>query len=212
MTTGPEYEISARAYLGRARALLAGRAEGEKLFYAAYELRCCVEARQLQYALALGPHFKGKVKVHKLVETKNRLQRVYDPSRITYLEMQFSPDEPIYQFYYTPVTEHLVKETSKLGEYLHCSKMYRKASDPWWDTLRAQLSSVYKAAWIACKGNLWVPPLWNPVTQEVASLKVDGDDPSLGEKLSACQATGTRILVKVDYLSTPPPEWEYDFT
>lgn len=105
------YDSSPHGYLARAKLRLC---EGtpEALFYAAFELRCCVESRQDWYANAM-EHLRVKIRPWKITETAKRLESVFDSQKIAYLIFG-PPDEDKFHLYYTPVTKDALQERCKI--------------------------------------------------------------------------------------------------
>jgi len=67
------YSVSARGYLHRAKLRLLENSN-EAIFYGAFELRCCVEARQEEYATAID-FIKKRLNLGKLERPQNVLRK-----------------------------------------------------------------------------------------------------------------------------------------
>ena len=75
------YAVSPQEYLARARQRLISN-DPSSLFYAAFELRCCVESRQADYLDALEFYRGKKAKHWKVGDTSRRLLHVWDDPKI----------------------------------------------------------------------------------------------------------------------------------
>ncbi len=202
------YDSSPHGYLARAKLRLC---EGthEALFYAAFELRCCVESRQDSYADAM-EHLRVKITPWKIGETAKRLERVFDSQKIAYVIFG-STDEDKFHLYYTPVTKKLSKNAEKLGKFLHCIRTYRIDDDDlFWSKTRTFIESVYRDAWIACKGTLLSPPLYLRAMRELHPIKVERYTEELTAWMERAYREGTQIVFKVRYLTKAPTEWICD--
>jgi len=192
------YTITAECYLARARARL-DEHRPESLFYAAFELRCGVEARLREY-LEFQDHVAKKKKkgwkVAALGKTANRTFRLGDKvARFTFLDPQDRSVLAVY--YYTPVTSKLQRKAEKLGNYLHAARAFHPADDPWWQDLRALLESTYSSLKRSTRGTLLGAPLVSPAGRLV--MNTVGDRPRWLEK-------GARIIINVEYLLEYPDE------
>jgi hypothetical protein len=200
-----KYDISPRGYLYRARTALVGE-RPESLFYAALELRCCVERRQADYAHALLKYKGTQLKPWNVGKNRAKIRGVTASANIAY--MRFTVDGESIEIYHTPVTDELVRTAERLGELLHCQTVYRPPESPWWQTTRNGLVSAYRLAWTACKGQSNVPPLWDPKTQIVhpVEFELTDDNRHVAEKLTK----GAACEVKIAYLDGTPAEWLCD--
>jgi hypothetical protein len=167
-----DYPVTSRAYLSRALQRLES-SRLEDLYYAAFELRCGVEARLQEY---LDPHEFIPVKkrrdwhsgnLHmtatKAFQTGDAVQRacVYD-----------SNDAHIVTLYYVPVTTRLKTISEMLGAHLHSAKKYRCESDDYWVTFRALLDEGSKLLADATAGTLLGPIMINEKTG-IASMPAE---------------------------------------
>ena len=101
------YGISAREYLARAKSNLSNP-DCTFLFYAAFELRACIEARQDEYVDAQQRYLKSLPKSEKIGKKAKLLARICKPHLITALRFVF--DDGDYFVYYTPVSNNLHKK------------------------------------------------------------------------------------------------------
>jgi hypothetical protein len=152
------YSTASRAYLTRAlQRLKGGTTEG--LFYAAFELRCGVEARLQEYLhphefIPLSQRTEWRTgKLHRTAEQNfligDKVQRV----RI------YEGDTHLATLFYVPVTSRLKTITERLGDYLHALKQYHPPSDAYWGTFRALLAEGAALLEEATAGTLLGPVL-----------------------------------------------------
>ncbi len=198
-----EYGLHARDYLGRARACL-GETSIRALFWAAFELRCGIEARLQQY-LEARRESSAKIKqgwrIAKLARHVDRRFKTGD--KVVRLVMQDTDGHPFYELVYTPVTSRLQKMGERLGNFLHAQTRYHSPTDRWWSEVRHFLESVAAELDRAVQGNLMGPPLWNPrirrafmVTELRAGESPDAHKATLGQ-------IGRRFIAKVEYSDAP---------
>jgi hypothetical protein len=145
-----DYPVTPQDYLARARERLISN-DPANLFYAAFELRCCVESRQADYLDALEKYQGVKVKGWKVGEVSRKLLHVWPDPKIARLTYGFDGRE--FPTYFTPVPPKLVRAVEKdVGPFLHAQLHDRRSDDEWWQEARAKLTQIYKEAWIACRG------------------------------------------------------------
>ena len=197
------YGISARAYLERAKQRLLEHTK-EALFYAAFELRCCVESRQEEYATEI-EFIKTKIKPWKIGETAKRLEHIFDSSKIAKVTISI-PDSSVFVLYHTPVSKRLYKASEKLGDLLHCMKKFKGDDGSFWPKTRHQIGTVYSDAWYSCQGQLITPPL------REHPIKIENPPPGLPELLQRAFREKLEIKTEIDYLDRVPKEWECDLT
>ncbi|MBA2920561.1 hypothetical protein GON01_02510 [Sphingomonas sp. MAH-20] len=203
------YGTAARDYLARARAALQ-TGTPQALFYAAYELRCCIEARQAEYTEALLAYEGTKIRPWKLGETNQRIKSKSYNATIARMRFKF-PDGTTFTTYHTPVPDQLVEFAERsLNHLLHCQPLFREDEDPWWQKTRDQLLRGYRMCWLACEGDSLVPPLWDARTKKVHPGRIEVREHN-GPLIDAIQRyVGERFRVEVSYPDQPPPEWVCD--
>lgn len=206
------YGVMARDYLARARERLL---DGSKaaLFHAALELRCCVEARQAEYLEHQTVKPGRKFQPYKLGEAEKTIRRIYAGEGIFRLKISGSGARLFEAtHYHTPVPRALVAFCERKVDALrHAQLHYRGPEDPWWNKTRRALVEHYRMAWLACRGTIMMPPLWNRKTGEMTPIHFqlgDGGEYLAGEDYAAM--VGRKITLGVDYLEEPPPDWECD--
>ena len=202
------YPISSAGYLSRAKAALM-QVTPDALFYAAFELRCCVETRQSEYVEALNAYKGTKIKPWNIGNTGKRIRQASYADRITWVQYDFKFGK--FDSYHTPVSDDLVMFAEKeLGQLLHSQPKYRPPEDDWWTIVRAELVRGYRMAWLACQGDSLVPPLWNEKTKKVhpVVLEKNAGNSILFDRLS--DLPNSQFKVQIRYLSSPPPHWQCD--
>ena len=133
------YNVTARAYLDRAKRRLLENTN-EAIFYASLELRCCVEARQEEYASSL-EFIKAKIKPWRIGETARLLDQVFDRGKIACVTITIGGSE--FASHYTPVSERLSKSAVKqLGFLLHCMREFKSDDDEFWRLTRQKVSAT----------------------------------------------------------------------
>jgi len=203
------YGVSAQAYLERARNRLLENTH-EALFYAALELRCCVEARQAEYVRHLSAYKGQKVRPYRIGENREKIAKISGGKVIAQLRFSFD-DGLALVGYHTPVPASLTRYCERhLDNLRHTQPEFRPADDPWWDATRADLIEHYRQAWVSCQGNMLVPPLWSARSKRTHPVIFEfGEaDRETAERMKG--AVGEQFVVEVKYLETPPTEWVCD--
>lgn len=205
------YQTDARAYLARARQCLI-ESEHRFLFYAAFELRCCIETRQAGYIAALEFYRGNKVKPWRLRELSGKLRKVWDRPSIASIRFYFD-DGWSFQTYYTPVTKELVMAAEKeLGQLLHSVYIDQDEWPAWADERKRALTRIYRDAWLACQGQHLAPPIWDADTREPHPFCIEGGDEvrELFERFELGATGKTQFRFELDYLNHPPKNWHCD--
>lgn len=162
------YGIHSRDYLKRARRRL-DENTSESLFYAAFELRCGIEARLREYLDVQEAVSEKKKSGWKIAQLAKDLERVFDVGDKAVKISIYSRDrrDLLYEFLYTPVTSGLRKKGQQLGDHLHASKSYHCPDDSWWRELRELLEATYRDLERANSGTMIGVPLREPGTSKV---------------------------------------------
>lgn len=204
-----EYSVSANEYLSRARAALCeGLPQG--IFYAAFELRCCVETRQAEYAQALKKYENTKIRPWNIGDTGKRIRKASYAEKISLMRYDFG-DGLLFDSYHTPVSASLITFAERsLGDLLHAQPIFRLQKDGWWKEKRDCLLMGYRMAWLACQGDSLVPPLWNPRTKVTHPVVMERHirNERFFERMPVQK--GTKFRVEVCYLDSPPEQWQCD--
>jgi len=200
-----EYGIHSRYYLERARKRL-NEGSLESLLYAAFELRCGIEARLHQYLEAqerISNKKKHGWKIPKLAEELERIFRTGDKVvRIDILDE--NTREKRKSFYYTPVNAELREKAQKLGSLMHHPKIYRASCDVWWNETKTFLETIYTELADANKGTLLGVPLINRDTRKM-QLEVEvADDKIVEELIGSVGIIGETLIFTVTYLDELP--------
>jgi len=202
-----KYSVSSRAYLDRAHEALRNGAS-EHLFYAAFELRCGIEARMNEYLEGWAHVSKKKKNGWRIPEIARNLEETF---RLGHKSVRWAVHEEdsgklLVVFYYTPVGPRLQAAGKKLGNYLHSMKQFRPPEDSWWQTFRSELDAAATDLAKATRGTLLGPPLMKKGTSEV-DMKLEIPSATEAEAIHK-QIHGQRLRVRVDYLSSIPDELE----
>jgi hypothetical protein len=162
------YEINSRDYLRRAKECL-DRGDNRFLFYAAFEIRCGVEARMSEY-LEVQEHVSKKKKQgwRVAVLAKNIEQAFRTGEKVAILKVVNEETGKLeVDVRYTPVRASLRKRVEKLGNYLHSAKKYYGLDSGYWKKFRQELDdAVIELEW-ATSGRLLGPILMRRNSSEV---------------------------------------------
>ncbi|MHB8268489.1 hypothetical protein [Bradyrhizobium sp.] len=167
-----KYDATPRGYLARARDCLL-KPEPAYLFYAALELRFCIEERQDTYVQAQRRYIKSVPPANKIGHQAAALRRVFRGNDIFQVKFDFY-DIPPAVLRFTPVTSELQKAAEKLGNLLHARDEAPAMTDPWWAETREELLRAYRLAWIACQGELLSPMMINKKGEVVGMMEITG--------------------------------------
>ena len=131
-----QYGTHSRDYLARARQQL-DKAPLECLFYAAFELRCGIEARVQQYEEALANIAKIKRAGWRIPEVARNIEKVFwTGDKIARVNVCDATTESVRcSFYYTPVNKNLRAMAGQIGNLLHFPQEYRARENPWWNEI-----------------------------------------------------------------------------
>jgi hypothetical protein len=200
------YGVTARSYLQRARDRLL-EDNKEALFYAAFELRCSVEARQDEYINAMKKYTRMKrTRSWKISESQRELEKIFRGGEIIVrLTITSNESDFKHESYHTPVSNRLANNMGRIGEYLHAMRRYARDDDPWWNETRSQLIELYKQVWISCRGNMLAPPLLDATTGKITSSVIEFTRKESTDLLKLRDLNG-----KLEYLNAPPDEWSAD--
>jgi len=197
------YRCGSRDYLVRARTRLDENSK-QGLFYAAFELRCGIEARLQEY-LEVQEHLsKRRKEGWRIAELSKNLKRAFDDGD-QILEIVFRDVEGSNSVacYYTPVTTSLKKKGQQLGKYLHPMKEHKPAEHEWWKTLQDLLEATYQELKTATTGTLLGPPLLDPQNQTRLNIEL-GYDEGRDEIIRMLGHKAKLGKMKVNFLKTLP--------
>ena len=193
-----DYGISSRDYLARAKRCLE-RDDIENLFYAAFEIRCGVEARMEEY-LDAQEHISQKRRqgwqVAKLARNIENAFRLGEKDAVLRI-LNKDTKEVEFEARYTPVKVSLRKRVEKLGNFLHSAKKYHPPDDAFWGRFREDLESAIEELERATSGRLLGPLLLHPNKKRVyMSLEIPTDEE---REIVTNFRVGTESILQVTY-------------
>lgn len=193
------YGISSRDYLTRAKRCLAN-SDPESLFYAAFEVRCGIEARMREYLDVQADISKKKRQGWRVAELAQNIERVFRlGEKDAVLRVRDAiTTEVLFEARYTPVKKGLQKKAEKLlGAALHAAKEYRGPDSPYWAEFRVDLETAVSELEHANSGRLLGPLLLHP-NKKRFDMKLES--PTLEEQEAVKRlAVGAKIAVEVSY-------------
>lgn len=194
------YGIRAIDYLKRARQRL-DDATHESLFYAAFELRCGVQARLSEYVRAqkeTSAKKKGDWRIPKLARDLEEAFRTGDKViRLTLTPEGTGGEGLLLQ--YIPVHSIIQQMAGQLGNVLHAMKPEGKYDDVWWEEMRRFLEMMYEGLRLATLGTLLAPPLKNRKTGQIhLAFTVEGEA-ELERHQKFFNETGGKFKMSVTY-------------
>jgi len=175
------YRISSRDYLARGKQCL-NKGDCESLFYAAFEIRCGVEARMQQY-LEVQTHISEKKRhgwqVAKLARNIENVFRLGEKDAVIKIR---DPETKklLIEARYTPVKKSLRKKAETLGNYLHNAKKYYAPEDNFWIEFRSFLEEAISELEQANSGRLLGPLLRHPNKRNI-EMKIEVPTPKRGQ-------------------------------
>ena len=192
------YGIASRDYLKRAQQCLT-RNDCESLFYAAFEIRCGVEARMQEY-LEVQEHISKKKRqgwqVAKLARNIENTFKLGDKDAVLIVRDRKTKEIRL-EARYTPVKASLKKKAEKLGNILHNAKIYHVPEDGFWLKLRSDLEEAIVELEHANSGRLLGPLLLHPNKKNI-DMKLEL--PTVEEQEKAKQfATGENVIMEITY-------------
>ena len=192
------YGISSRDYLARAKLCLENNGV-EFLFYAAFEIRCGVEARMQEY-LKVQKHISKKkrqgwqvAKLARNIENAFRLGEKNAVLRILHKDTK----QVEFEARYTPVKASLRKRVEKLGNYLHSAKKYHAPDDEFWGKLRADVEKAVEELERATTGRLLGPLLIHPNKKHI-DMKLEPLTEAEQDIIKKC-TVGYQSILQIDY-------------
>ena len=199
------YDATPRGYLARARACLL-RTEPAYLFYAALELRFCVEERQDAYVQAQRRYMKSVPPAHKIGHQAAALRRIFNESKIFQVTFDFYDIPPVV-FHFTPVTSALQNAAERLGILLHARDKAPSMADPWWEETRDEILRVYRLAWTACQGELLSPMMMNKKGDAVGMIEItNSENKAFTDRLMKKGAPFKAIVAYIESLPGRVPD------
>jgi len=146
----------------------------EFLFYAAFEIRCGVEARMQEY-LEVQQHISKRKrqgwKVAQLARNIEDAFRLGEKDAVLRV-LNKNTQKVEFEARYTPVKTSLRKKAEKLGNFLHSSKKIHDTSDDFWAKFRSELEKAVEELERATSGRLLGPLLIHP-NQKRVDMKLE---------------------------------------
>lgn len=177
----------------------------EGLFYAAFELRCGIEARIKEY-IEGHSHIPTKRKKEWRLSNLNKTILKYfgDTDRVTQVVIHL-PKPPLEKvvYYYTPVTPELIGIGQKLGDLLHVQAQNHSPEDEFWKTTKDMLENAYKLLEISNKGTLMGPPLGNKKRKSAMMVLRSSSDEET-ESLKKIMQKGNQFTAEIKHLNEFP--------
>lgn len=198
------YDCSARGYLRRARQL-AMKGDFDSLFYAAFELRCGIEARMREYLEVADDICEKKKQGWEIPKLAKNLEKAFMAGDKT-VEVTFSASNKECRLFYTPVTARLRSQGERLNDYRHAMKGPRKADDPWWRVLRTLLEATCEELALATKGTLLGPPLLHPNGKTIKTHNELEVEPLTDKMMIEIASVGKISNVSFRYLDSLPSD------
>jgi len=202
-----EYSISSRAYLNRARKQLDENTV-EALFYAAFELRCGIESRLLQYWEANKHIHQMKKAGWRIPKIARDLEKAFiRRDKIARIDILDSAEKSLRtSLYFTPVTKELEAEGGRIGDLMHCPQLFRASDDQWWKETRQFLEQVYIELQKANKGTLLGIPVLERETNKVHFEMETRQGENIEELQKKIGELGQRLVLAVEYLDNLPED------
>lgn len=199
---GVPYFVGPESYLRRARQRL-DEARHDSLFYAAFELRCGIEARMHECLEAQADVSRKKKHGWKIAVLGKEIERAFRTGdRVVEITLDGLDGRPPIVLYYTPVTSKLRGMAERLGGLLHAMKSYKDDGDEWWNETRNYLEGVYDELRDATSGTVLAPPLLWKKTRITMQIKARDSDPNGG--ITGLGEVGGRLSIRVRYLDRLP--------
>ena len=165
------YKITSRDYLERAKDCLS-EDDVKYLFYAAFEIRCGVEARMQEY-LEVQKHVSKKKKqgwqIAKLARNIEEAFRIGEKTAVIQMRNK-NTNEIEMEVKYTPVKASLRKHAEQLGDYLHSAKKHYPAEHEYWSKFKSKLLVCVEELQYANSGRLLGPLLMHKKSNEVTAF------------------------------------------
>jgi hypothetical protein len=205
MQLSETYGTDSRSYLKRSRIQLDSQSYRE-LFYAAFELRCGIEARVKEYIDGHAHIPTNRKKEWRLSNIDKMILKYFGETDIvTQVIIHLSPPLKKVVCYYTPVTPELIAIGQKLGDLLHAQSQHRSPEDAFWKTTKDMLENTYKLLEISNKGTLMGPPLWKEKGKSAIMILMGSSDEET-ESYKKIMQKGDQFTVEIKHLNEFPAE------
>ena len=152
-----EYAVRASDYLVRAQQ--ERRADPARLFYAALELRCGVEARLHEYRDAIRKRRRDNTWQVRLLkrDVESVVDKFEKPVTIYFHVPEIGGRVPLR---YVPISDELKSIVEHLGDYLHCVAAAKLQQSGFWVEFTILIDRGIALLWAAVSGDLLAPPMW----------------------------------------------------
>lgn len=187
-----DYRVDSRSYLSRASALLI-KDDAASLFYAAFELRCAIEARMAEYLDAHKHISEKKKQGWSIAQLSKNIESAFKlgDKGVEITVFDLSTEKTLAILYYTPISSRLKNLGERLGNFMHVAGHNCYLGDIWWKSFRTQLEKTKEEMEKALIGTLLGPPLLSPDNRIEL---VEGCNP---ENSTIKVSPGTTIGIKV---------------
>ncbi len=204
-TESTVYKTTSRDFLYRARQRL-DEETFETLFYAAFELRCGIEARLQEYLSVQDKISEKKKKGWRIAQLASNIEQVFNiGDKIARIAIHNRDDSTIlHEFYYTPVNSKLRKMGERLGDYMHVSKVWRFSEGSWWSDTRTFLEEVHSELKKANVGTMLGVPLREPGTNQIRFVTEQVNSNIAEDVLVKIPDIGSKLMIHVSYLDDIP--------
>jgi hypothetical protein len=153
------YDATSFGYLRQARLRLADETN-EALFYAAFELRCGIEAKLQEHLDVLDDLAKHKKQGWKIKQAGHEIEKAFATGhKVIEYRIVGEGEKFSFSLFYTPVTPRTQKAAERLGELLHAMRLSRANDERWWNRTRSFLVETADALTDVNRGTLSGPIL-----------------------------------------------------
>lgn len=195
------YSVASSNYLERMNSQLSMGTRAS-LIYAAFELRCGVEARLREYIETIDHIPKAQKKDWAVVKLSRSIESAYRTGdKIMIFTITFPEDGAQLQMTYTPVSKRLQDIANRVGDYLHAIKPEYIEDPGWWQQLRDLLTEACPLLKLANSGELvGLPLIHRPTKRMNMHALFVGEDPRR-EMLSRF-TQGAAHKVRIEYIDS----------
>lgn len=191
-----DYSTRASDYLRRARQERQ-TLDPARLFYAALELRCGVEARLHEYrnAIRSGKNTDNTWQVRLLMRDIERFTDKVDKPITVRFHNQDSGKS--ISLGYVPIPDELKTIAGRLGDYLHCVNVARLRKIEFWTEFRSLTDRGITLLSKAVSGHLLAPPMFDPKSKSAIFKFDEGKMPEFLDKATEAKFSATfRVISK----------------
>jgi hypothetical protein len=158
-TVAKSYDATSFGYLRRARRRLTD-GTNEALFYAAFELRCGIEAKLQEHLAVSQDVAKHKRKGWKINQAGREIEKAFKTGdKVVEYRIVGEGKKFLFCVFYTPVTRRIQKAAKRLGELLHALSLDKTEDEQWWKRTRSFLNETADALAFVNRGTISGPIL-----------------------------------------------------